>query len=205
MGDRVRIKICGLTTTNMVDTAVEAGVDAVGVVLSPSKRQVMPGRAATLFRILPGFVAGVAVYRHPDADLVPRALEALPPWTLHQSDADDFDGTLGAVPNDRRVPVVRLGATFERDIARHERRMVLIEGQDSGSGEAAPWHEAGPWIPRCRVIIAGGLSIKNVGEVVRTLRPFAVDVSSGVEREPGIKDAGMVREFIAAVREGERE
>ncbi len=205
MPDRVRIKVCGLTTPDMVSTCVDAGVDAVGVVLSPSRRRVTPEHAAELIRELPGYVAGVAVYRHPDAALVSQALDALPPWILHQSDASDFDGTLAAVALDRRVPVVRLGASFEGDIARHERRMVLIEGQDSGSGQAAPWHEAGPWIPRCRVIIAGGLTIENVAGVVRSLRPFAVDVSSGVEREPGIKDAGMVREFVAAVREGERE
>lgn len=204
MADRVRIKICGLTTPEMVEAAVDAGADAVGVVLSPSRRQVTPGRAAELLAHLPGYVAGVAVYRHPEAELVERAMSVLPPWTLHQSDRADFTDALALAREDRRVPVVRLGPTFERDIAGLDGRMVLIEGQESGSGEAAPWHEAGAWIDRCRVVIAGGLTIQNVGQVVRSLRPFAVDVSSGVEREPGIKDAGMVRDFIAAVREGER-
>jgi phosphoribosylanthranilate isomerase len=204
VADRVRIKICGLTTPEMVDAAVGAGVDAVGVVLSPSKRRVTPERASMLLARLPGCVAGVAVYRHPDAELVGWASQHLPAWTLHQSDAGDFAGALAGVPDDRRVPVVRLGPSFEREIARHEGRMVLVEGPDSGSGEAAAWHEAGPWIPRCRVVLAGGLGIENVAGVVRTLRPFAVDVSSGVEREPGVKDAGMMRAFVAAVREGER-
>lgn len=204
MADRVRIKICGLTSPGMVEAAVDAGADAVGVVLSPSRRQVTPGRAAELLAHLPPFVAGVAVYRHPDGELVEHALNALPPWTLHQSDASDFAAALCDVPDHRRVPVVRLGPSFERDIAGLDGRMVLIEGQESGTGAPAPWHEAAAWIPRCRVILAGGLTIGNVAGVVRTLRPFAVDVSSGVEREPGIKDAAMVREFIAAVREGER-
>jgi phosphoribosylanthranilate isomerase len=203
--DRVRIKVCGLTTPEMVEACVNAGVDAVGAVLSPSKRQVTPERAAALLDTLPGLVAGVAVYRHPDAELVARALDVLPARMLHQSDASDFSGALSIVPEDRRIPVERLGPTFDRDIAAHEGRMVLVEGQASGSGETAPWHEAGPWTSRCRVIIAGGLNINNVAAVVRILRPFAVDVSSGVEGEPGVKDIGLVREFIAAVREGERE
>lgn len=204
MGDRVRIKVCGLMTPELVEACINAGVDAVGVVLSPSPRRVTAERAVELLARLPGYVAGVAVYRHPEADLAARAFKHLPRWVLHQSDANDFLGVLGDVPRDRRVPVVRLGQAFERDIAGREGQMVLIEGQDSGSGTVAPWHEAGAWVSRCRAIIAGGLTIQNVTDVVRTLRPFAVDVSSGVEREPGVKDIGMVREFVAAVREGER-
>lgn len=204
MADRVRIKICGLTTTQMIDEVVDAGADAVGVVLSPSKRQVTPQHAAALLGGLQAFVAGVAVYRHPDAQLVAHALNALPAWAMHQSDAGDFSGALCAVPESRRVPVVRLGHTFERNIARHEGRTVLVEGRESGTGTPAPWHEASPWIERARIIIAGGLTIQNVGQVVRALRPFAVDVSSGVERQPGVKDIAMVRDFIAAVRDAER-
>ncbi|MEQ8316438.1 MAG: phosphoribosylanthranilate isomerase [Phycisphaerales bacterium] len=204
MADRVRIKVCGLTTPEMVDACVDAGVDAVGVVLSPSPRQATPGRAAELLSHLPGYVAGVAVYRHPDAELVERAMSVLPPWTLHQSDRADFTDSLALAREDRRVPVVRLGPSFEQDIAGLDGRMVLVEGQESGSGQPAPWQDAKPWVSRCRVVIAGGLRIDNVTGVVRSLRPFAVDVSSGVEREPGVKDAGMIREFVAAVRQGER-
>lgn len=204
MLDRVRIKVCGLTTPEVVDACVDAGVDAVGVVLSPSTRQVTPGRAAELLTQLPGYVAGVAVYRHPELGLVERTMSVLPPWTLHQSDRADFTDSLAHVREDRRVPVVRLGPSFERDIAGLDGSMVLVEGQDSGTGEPAPWQDAKPWVSRCRIIIAGGLRIGNVAGVVRSLGPFAVDVSSGVEYEPGVKDAGMIRDFVAAVREGER-
>lgn len=203
MPDRVRIKVCGLTAPEMVDSAVDAGVDAVGVVLSPSPRQVTPKRAAQLLSSVPGYVATIAVYRHPDAQLVGMATDALPGWVLHQSDTSDFDGSLRAVPMDRRVPVVRLGSGFDAAMAEHEGSMVLVEGKDSGTGTPAPWHEARPWIDRCRIVIAGGLGIENVSAVVRTLRPFAVDVSSGVETAPGVKDAAMMRDFVQAVREGE--
>ncbi len=204
MPDRVRVKVCGLTTPEMADACIDAGVDAVGVVLSPSKRQVSPEQAAELLSHLPGYVAGVAVYRHPEPQLVERATGVLPPWTLHQSDLADFAGSLAVIRQDRRVPVLRLGSEFEDDLDGLAGQLVLIEGQDSGTGEPAPWQDAKPWVPRYRVVIAGGLRIDNVADVVRTLRPFAVDVSSGVERGPGMKDAGMIRDFVAAVREGEQ-
>jgi len=204
MPDRVRIKVCGLKTPEMIDAAVDAGVDAVGVVLSPSPRQVTPERAANLVSRVPGYVAAVAVYRHPDESLAADAQRALPERALHQSDAADFQGALRTVPIDRRVPVVRLGTGFDTEMARHEGSMVLVEGANSGTGREATWHDATVWIDRCSVIVAGGLNIDNVAEVVRTLRPFSVDVSSGVERELGVKDAGMIRAFVAAVREGDR-
>lgn len=204
MPDRVRIKVCGLTTHEMIDAAVDAGVDAVGVVLSPSPRQVSPERAAVLLSRVPGYVAAVAVYRHPDTELANTATRVLPGWVLHQSDAADFGNALRAVQVERRVPVVRLSPDFATEMARHEGSMVLVEGADSGTGQPATWHDASPWIDRCKIIIAGGLNITNVADVVRTLRPFAVDVSSGVEREPGVKDTGLISEFVAAVREGER-
>lgn len=203
MPDRVRIKVCGLTTNDMVEAAVEAGVDAVGVVLSPSPRQITPELAAELISRVPEYVAAVAVYRHPDTELVERTTAALPGWVLHQSDATDFNGTLCAVSMDRRVPVVRLGDGFDTAMADHEGSIVLVEGQESGTGQPASWLDAKPWIHRCRIVIAGGLNIENVGEVVRSLQPFAVDVSSGVESAPGVKDAAMIREFVRAVREGE--
>ncbi len=203
MVDRVRIKVCGLTTAEMVDAAVDAGVDAIGVVLSPSPRQVTPERAADLLSRVPGYVAAVAVYRHPDAELVDHAMAVLPQWALHQSDAADFESVLHIAQVDRRVPVVRLADGFEDVMAKHTGAIVLVEGLDSGTGRPARWHDAKPWIGRCRVIIAGGLNIENVSEVVRTLRPFAVDVSSGVESSPGVKEVAMIREFVRAVREGE--
>ncbi|MGD1916163.1 MAG: N-(5'-phosphoribosyl)anthranilate isomerase [Phycisphaerales bacterium] len=204
MHDRTRIKVCGLTTPESIDSAVEAGVDAVGVVLSPSPRQVAPQHATELLSRLPGYVAAVAVYRHPDEALVAQAGEHLPPWVLHQSDADDFAGALRATAPDRRVPVLRLVDGFEDRMARLTDQFVLIEGADSGAGDPVDWQRASAWTERVRVVIAGGLNPANVGEVVRSLRPFAVDVSSGVESSPGVKDAGRIRAFVAAVREAER-
>ena len=203
MPDRVRIKVCGLTSPEAVEAAIDAGVDAVGVVLSPSPRQVSPERAAELLNSIPGYLAAVAVYKHPDGELAEHAFDALPIWVLHQSDAIDFDGTLSRVPIERRVSVIRAVEGFEDSMRAHEGRLVLVEGADSGTGQPADWHRAASWISRARVVIAGGLHAENVGDVVRELRPFAVDVSSGVESSPGIKDPARIRAFVAAVREAE--
>ena len=203
MPDRVRIKVCGLTSTEAIGSAIDAGVDAVGVVLSPSPRQVSPDEAAELLKGVSGYVAAVAVYKHPDADLAEHARRVLPPWVLHQSDATDFTGVLSAVPGDRRVPVVRAIDGFEDSMHGHKDRLVLVEGANSGTGQPADWYRAASWISRAHVIIAGGLHAGNVGRVVRELRPFAVDVSSGVESSPGVKDPAKIRAFIAAVREAE--
>ena len=203
MPERIRIKVCGLTTPEAVDAAVDAGVDAVGVVLSPSPRRVSSDRALELLGQVPGYVAAVAVYKHPSIDLASRALDALPAWVLHQSDAADFDGPLRRVPIARRVPVVRAIDGFEGAMPRHDGRMVLVEGANSGTGQPADWHRAAGWTSRARVIIAGGLHAGNVGDLVRELRPFGVDVSSGVESSPGAKDPDKIRAFVAAVREAE--
>ena len=85
----------------------------------------------------------------------------------------------------------------------HEGRLVLVEGTDSGTGLPADWHRAAGWTSRADIVIAGGLNAGNVGDVVRALRPFAVDVSSGVESSPGVKDPDKIRTFISAVREAE--
>ncbi len=204
MPDRTRIKVCGLSTAEDVEAAIDSGVDAIGVVLSPSPRRVTPYRAAELLGGLPGYVAGVAVYRHPDAALVSQALEYLPDWALHQSDVDDFDEALRVTSPNRRVPVLRLVDGFEDRMSSFEHQTLLIEGAASGSGQPVDWQRAGAWTARSRVIIAGGLDPDNVGDVVRSIHPFAVDVSSGVESSPGVKDAGRIRAFVAAVREADQ-
>lgn len=203
MPDRVRIKVCGLTTLEAIEAAIEAGVDAVGVVLSASPRRVTVDRAAELLDSVPEHVLPVAVYKHPERALVGAAVGALPPRVMHQSDATDFEGALSCVRLEQRVPVVRTVDGFETAMRRHEGRLVLIEGAHSGAGQLADWHRAAGWMSRADIMIAGGLHTGNVGGVVRDLRPFAVDVSSGVESSPGIKDPTKIRAFVAAVREAQ--
>jgi phosphoribosylanthranilate isomerase len=190
------VKICGVTTAEAVDAAVAAGADAIGFVFhAPSPRDIEPRRAALLARKLPRGVMSVAVTLHPVQDLVDRVLDSMTPdaW---QSDAADF-GVVSIPGTIERWPVLR-----HRVAAPQGSRRVLFESPASGSGECADWPVASVIARTSELILGGGLDSTNVGRAIATVRPFGVDVSSGVESAPAIKDARRIREFIAAARIG---
>ena len=196
MVDRVRIKICGLTTTDAIEAAIDAGTDAVGFVLSPSPRQVDTAQARELMRILPPWVASVVVTRQPPPTFCPEVLPGLAP-TWWQSDRSDLQGQ--ALPRGTRaLPVIREG----EDTATMPKWFVF-EGAQSGHGATVDWHAAASLARRGRLILAGGLNPDNVGEAIRIVKPYGVDVSSGVESSRGVKDAGRIRAFVSAVRDAE--
>ena len=188
------VKICGLTTTEAVRAAVDAGADALGFVFAESARRVRPMMASRLAADLPQGVVRVAVMRHPAQADVDEVMEHLQPEFL-QTDADDYEGiTLAGAC--RPLPVFRAG----RPLPERLPRLVLFEGPVSGSGEVADWEQARELAQRTRVILAGGLTPGNVEVAMRAVRPYGVDVSSGVESEPGIKSPRLIRSFIEAVR-----
>ncbi len=211
------VKICGVTTAQMVADAVDAGADAVGCVLAPSPRQVTPARAAEILRDCPLSVSRVAVMKNPTETLVREALATgvFDCLQCEQSDVamvracvESMSGSAGAGEAAVRViPVVRVGGampTLAADV--RDSDLILIEGQRSGVGEVANWGAIAPVASSRRVILAGGLNPENVVEAIRAVRPFAVDVSSGVESAPGVKDVKKVRAFVRAVkRVGRRE
>lgn len=187
------IKICGLTTEEAVAAAVVAGADAVGFVFALSKRRVTAQRAAELARNVPSHVTRVAVMQHPAQSLLDEVWTLFRPDVL-QTDAEDLESLL--VPTGLAVmPVlrVRCGSLPQR---------FLFEGPVSGTGEAADWNVAAELARQSQLVLAGGLSPANVAAAVRRVRPFGVDVSSGVEREPGIKDAAKIAQFVRAARSG---
>jgi phosphoribosylanthranilate isomerase len=189
------VKICGLTDRAAVDAAVAAGADAVGFVFAESVRQVAPEQASELCRDLPPGMLRVAVMRHPDPARLAIVLDRFrPDWV--QSDAADFLA-LDLPAETARLPVYREGE-LAYDSALPAR--LLFEGRVSGSGTTADWDEAADVARRAELILAGGLDAGNVGEAIATVRPFGVDVSSGVEVERGKKDPSMIREFVARVR-----
>ncbi len=189
---RLFVKICGLATPEAVEAAVAAGADAVGFVFhAPSPRNVEPERAAALARRLPQGVASVAVTLRAGAHQVARVLEAFQP-DVWQEDADTLD-TLVLPPGIERWPVVR------RPVAAPARRL-LFDGRASGAGLRADWQAAAALAPRCELILAGGLDATGVAEAIATVHPFGVDVSSGVERAPGVKDPARIHAFVAAAR-----
>jgi phosphoribosylanthranilate isomerase len=206
---RTRIKICGLTREADVDAAVGAGADAIGFVLyDKSPRHVTAARAAELARRLPPFVTPVLLLVNASMALRDEALQAVPNALLQ------FHGD--ETPADCRqagrayIRAARMGAGFDLlDFARAHADSqavladALVEGY-GGGGHVFDWSLIPDDLP-ARLILSGGLHAGNVGEAIQRLRPWAVDVSSGVEQAKGIKDAGKMREFCEAVRKADRQ
>jgi len=188
------VKICGITSAEALDAAVEAGADAVGFVFhAGSPRDIGPERAAMLAARLPRGVRRVCVTLHPEPGCVARVLDAFLPdaW---QSDAGDFDA-LDLPASIERWPVYRHASAT----AALPRRAVF-DAPASGRGMRGDWQCAAALARRCELILAGGLDASNVAAAIAAVRPYGVDVASGVERAPGVKDPAAIREFIAAAR-----
>jgi phosphoribosylanthranilate isomerase len=190
----VYIKICGMTTPVAVATALACEVDAIGFVFARSVRQVTAQRASELAAPARHKLACVAVTRHPTRAQITEILRDFRPDIL-QTDFEDID-TLDLPRSLSVLPVMR--PPVEAACALPGR--VLFEGPVSGSGQTTDWPAAAALARRCEVILAGGLNPLNVGIAVRQVRPFGVDVSSGVEEQPGIKSADKIEKFVTAAR-----
>lgn len=192
----ILVKICGITTTEALEAALAAGADAVGFVFhEPSPRHLAPAQAAALAARVPPGVRKVAVTLHPSQSAVDRILAAFVP-DVWQTDADDFDRI--AVPaRVERWPVFRAGGALARQSLPFR---LLFEGPRSGAGEVTDWSQAAEVAARAELILGGGLTPDNVGPAITAVRPFGVDVSSGVESAPGRKDPGLVWKFVTAAR-----
>ena len=188
------IKICGLTSKAAVDAAVGAGVDAIGFVFAPSKRQVTAQQAAQLSQDAPRSVLRIAVMQHPAQSLVDEVCALFKPDVL-QTDCEDLS-TLSAPNAVQVLPVIRAGRTPPSPLPVR----LLFEGPVSGTGETADWTQAAKLARQTQLILAGGLNASNVVEAIAQVRPFGVDVSSGVESAPGVKDLDKIVEFVKAVR-----
>ncbi|HKS56216.1 MAG TPA: hypothetical protein VJS12_13075 [Steroidobacteraceae bacterium] len=185
------VKICGLTTGEAVEAAVAAGADAVGFVFAPSKRQVTAARAVELSQSVPRRIPRVAVMLHPTQSQLDEVWSVFRPDVL-QTDAEDLESL--RVPDGlAAMPVIR-GAT-----ARNYPR-VLFEGPVSGIGSTSDWNSAAQLARTTQLVLAGGLNATNVGDAIAAVRPFGVDVSSGVEATPGIKDPAKIHEFVRRAR-----
>lgn len=184
------IKICGVTDPAAARAAVAAGADAVGFVFAESPRQISAADAAAISAQLPSDVSSVAVFRRPSPDEIERVLDVFTP-DLIQADHEavaDLDGA--AV-----LPVFREG-----DDALPERARFLYEGPVSGIGSAVDFDRAAEVARRGEMVLAGGLHPGNVADAIHRVRPHGVDVSSGVESSPGVKDPALIESFVAAAR-----
>ncbi|MFN7964233.1 MAG: phosphoribosylanthranilate isomerase [Acidobacteriota bacterium] len=194
---RVSVKICGIANESSLDAALEAGVDLVGFVFATSPRQVTVAQAAALAARLPAHVGAVAVFRQPTRADVSAVLEAFEPDYVQADDRDEAG--LPPLGESLLVPVVR-GAAIgaEALFARHGQ--LLIESENSGQGQPANWERAAQLAQHGELWLAGGLNARNVAEAIERVRPRVVDVSSGVESAPGIKDPKLCGVFVRVVR-----
>ena len=192
------IKICGLSTEKDVQTAIDAGADALGFVFTNSPRRVSPNHARSLCKNAGDHIIRVAVMRHPTPKEWNEVKSVFAPDWL-QTDYEDFKSL--ELEDCMPLPVFRTGYVFEKN--KFPQRM-LFEGTDSGAGEKANWKEATLTATSTQLILAGGLTAKNVMIAIQTVRPWGVDVSSGVEVSRGTKDPSKIQEFIAQVRATEQ-
>jgi phosphoribosylanthranilate isomerase len=188
------IKICGITSADAVAAAAEARVDAIGFVFAPSPRQVTPGQAAQLAALAPPGILRIAVAQHPLQMKVDEICRILKP-DYFQTDVEDLR-ELKIPAHVKVLPVVRFGRKTPNPLPAR----MLFEGPTSGIGELADWGRAAELARQTELILAGGLSAQNVTEAIQAVRPFGVDVSSGVEEVPGIKDPAKIHEFVRAAR-----
>lgn len=191
------VKICGLTTGEAVEAAVAAGADAVGFVFAPSKRQVTATQAVQLAQGVPHRIPRVAVMLHPTQSQLDEVWSAFRPDVL-QTDAEDL-ATLRVPAGLAVMPVIRGGVGPKPDLHRNHAR-VLFEGPVSGVGSTSDWNSAAQLARTTQLVLAGGLNATNVADAISAVRPFGVDVSSGVEAAPGIKDPAKIHEFVRRAR-----
>jgi phosphoribosylanthranilate isomerase len=189
------VKICGLKYAATVEAAIEAGADAVGFVFAESSRQVTARHAAFIAANVPEHVLRVAVMLHPTPEEWEEVQTIFCPDVL-QTDADDFR-YLDVGDDVERWPVIREG---EAPKVEQLPATFVYEGKASGKGEIVDWSIAADLAKRSRLVLAGGLSQKNVAEAIREVGPYGVDVSSGVETSTGEKDPELIRAFLETVR-----
>lgn len=204
---RTRIKICGLTREADVDAAVAAGADAIGFVLYPkSPRCVSAARAGELARRLPPFVTPVALLVNAEPAEIAAAVQALP-QALLQFHGDETPAACES-PGRPYLRAARMASGFDLvDFARQfsSAQAILLDAHVEGyggGGKVFDWSLIPVNVSR-PVVLSGGLHAGNVIEGILQVRPWAVDVSSGVEAAKGIKDAAAIRRFCEAVREAD--
>ncbi|HEX9079082.1 MAG TPA: phosphoribosylanthranilate isomerase [Desulfuromonadaceae bacterium] len=201
----VKVKICGITTLEDALVAVDAGADALGFVFfAASPRHIFPEQAAAIIRRLPPFVQTVGLFVDEEPETVNSTADrcGLDIVQLHGGETPDYcDGIRRRVLKALRVKEI----TCLEPMQQYRVSGFLLDAWSpdayGGTGRTFNWEIAARAAEKSRIILAGGLTPDNVAEAIRQVRPYGVDVSSGVEAAPGRKDAARVREFIRIAKE----
>lgn len=217
---RTRVKICGITRDEDLHTAVHAGADAVGFVFHPtSKRYVSAQRAADLVSKLPAFVSSVALFVNPEPQMVQEVLQTMKPTLLqfHGEESPEFCESFDA-PYIKAFRVGAPGMNTAQSLAEscqrfQSARAWLFDSYTPAYGGSGHGFDHALLLgldslkptERLPVILSGGMKANNLEEPVRRLKPWALDVSSGVEEGPGIKSAELIAEFISSVKKADQQ
>ncbi len=202
----VRVKICGLRRPEDVEAAVAAGADALGFNFWKSgPRYIEPQEAARIIAHVPPAILTVGVFVDETLETVQTIAEqtGIQALQLHGTESPEYLERLGPF---LRIKALKVNAAFRPEQLRAYRSASLflldgsVAGMHGGTGQPFDWSLAEQAKAYGKIILAGGLTPENVAEAVRRVRPWGVDVASGVERQPGVKDARLVREFIQAAR-----
>jgi phosphoribosylanthranilate isomerase len=203
----VRVKICGVTTPADTAFAADCGADAVGLNFFPrSPRFLTTSQAEAVIRELPAFTAAVGVFVDTPEDDIRAHARQLGLRAVQSYATDPPTGTYFPAAH---IPAFRMKDAADLDVVRRfvaacRPAAVLIDsfvpGEMGGTGHHAPWHLLAGFNPGVPVILAGGLTPENVADAISVVRPWGVDVASGVESAPGRKDPGRVRAFVQAAR-----
>jgi phosphoribosylanthranilate isomerase len=207
---RTRIKFCGCTDVQDVMLAVQTGADAIGMIFAPSPRRITESAAKHIAERLPPFITPVGVFVNPALDDIARARTIFPDLVvqLHGDEPPSFvssiDGkvikTIHVAPDEKDANAI------ERAANQHPRAILLfdtqVDGARGGTGATFPWKLVAPIAQDRQIIIGGGLTPDNVSGCVRAVRPFGVDVRSGIETDHR-KDAVKMRAFVQAVKDSD--
>ncbi len=203
---RVRIKICGITRLVDAHSAVELGADALGFnFYDKSPRSVTVEQVRRITAELPPFVTKVGVFVDPDEGYLQEVLSKLPIDLIqfHGDESVEFCESFGH-PYIKAIRVAA-GLDLQEESSRYGSAAAImldsyVEGVPGGTGQVFDWSLIPDSVSH-PVVLAGGLNADNIGAAIRTVKPYAVDVSGGVEREKGIKDSNAMARFIKAVGE----
>ena len=202
--NRVKVKICGIRTLEEAETAIAAGADALGFNFWPrSVRYVEPSVVQEFIRKLSPLVSTVGVFVNEDASRIVDIASnlGLHAVQLHGDEAPDFCERL---TNIKTIKALRVGQDFDLSVINRFRvNMVLldsnVDGSYGGTGQRFDWRIALEAKQLAPIILAGGLTLENVGEAIKQVQPDAIDVCSGVEAEPGRKDFNKIQKFMNIV------
>jgi phosphoribosylanthranilate isomerase len=213
---RTWIKICGTASLEDALSSIEAGADALGFIFAESKRRILPENAQKIIRELPPNIEKIGVFLDAGAMGIRQVVREVDLTGIQMHGEDDFPAEVYSyLPKDRRdrlrkMKTVIVQEAFEGRFDAYAAVPGVVDtwlfDYGAGSGQTFVWQSARAKLGerQGQFVVAGGLNPENVGDAIRTFRPWGVDVVSGVEREPGRKDPEKLRAFVAAVRKAEQ-